>query len=309
MMWPAGIRCALLFVTWGIAPAIWAQAPDLSKVEFRSEKLAENLYALFGGGGNVALLTGGDGALLVDSELVELTPKLRAAVTRLSERPPRFVINTHFHFDHAGGNLSFGRGGAVILAHDNVRKHLMTRQVVNVGVDIVTEPTESEGLPVMTYGDGVRLHVNGEEILVRHVDDAHTDSDSFVYFSKANVLHTGDLFFNIGYPFVDGGNGGSLDGLIAAHKKALALCNDDTRVIPGHGPLAKKADFQGYHDMLVVIRDRVAKLVRANRTQEQVVAAKPAKEFDERWGKGLFNSDVFVARVYVDVARTLAKKK
>jgi glyoxylase-like metal-dependent hydrolase (beta-lactamase superfamily II) len=283
--------------------AAQAQGPDYSKVEFRSEKLADNLFVLFGAGGNVGVLTGADGALLVDAELVELSPKLRAAVALLAAKPPRFVINTHFHFDHAGGNPALGGGGAVILAHDNVRKHLMTRQVVNVGVDIVTEPTPHEGLPVVTFADGVRLHLDDEEVVVVHVPNAHTDSDAFVYFEKANVLHTGDLFMSIGYPFVDGGNGGTLAGLIAAHERALALCNDKTRVIPGHGPLSDRATLQAYHDMLVVIRQRVADLVKKGRSLEQIKAAQPTREFDERWGKGFITPDVFLQRAHIEAMR------
>ena len=287
--------------------ALHAQAPDLSKVEFRNEKLADNLYVLFGGGGNVALLTGADGALLVDAELVELTPKLRAAVSMLAEKPVRFVVNTHFHFDHTGGNASLGRGGAVILAQDNVRKHLMTRQVVNVGVEIATEPTPHEGLPVVTFEDGLRLHLDDEELTVQHVEHAHTDSDAFVFFEHANVLHTGDLFMSIGYPFADSGNGGSLDGMIAGQARALALCNERTRVIPGHGPMSGKAELQAYHDMLVIIRQRVSDLIKKRRTLEQVQAATPTREFDERWGKGFFTPQAFTQRVFIELSRAAKK--
>jgi glyoxylase-like metal-dependent hydrolase (beta-lactamase superfamily II) len=308
MIHAAWHRLALGVALAAFAPVALAQAPDYSKVEFRAEKLGENLHVLFGAGGNVAVLTGPEGALLVDSELVEITPKLRAAVMLLTEKPARFLINTHFHFDHAGGNTSLGRGGAVILAHDNVRKHLMTRQVVNVGVDIVTEPTAREGLPVITFADGLRLHVNDEEVVVHHVEHAHTDSDAFVYFEKANVLHTGDLFMSLGYPFVDAGNGGSLEGLIAAHEAALALCNDQTRVIPGHGKLAGKAELQAYHDMLVTVRQRVLALVKKDRSQEQVLAAAPSKEFDDRWGKGFVSPTVFTQRIYVEAMRSQKKR-
>ena len=289
------------------ATPAYSQAPDLSKVEFRSEKLADNLFALFGAGGNLAVLTGPDGALVVDSELVELSPKLRAAVTLVSEKPARFLINTHFHFDHAGGNTTLGRGGTVIVAHENVRKHLMTRQVVNVGVEIVTEPTAPEGLPVVTFEDGVSFHLNGEEVSAIHAANAHTDSDAFVFFKKANVLHTGDLFMSIGYPFVDAGNGGSSAGLIAAHARALALCNEQTRVIPGHGPVVGKAELQAYHDMLVVARKRVADLVKKGRTLEQVKAAGTTTEYDERWGKGFVTPDVFVQRLFIELSHP--KKK
>jgi len=307
LMWRAGLSAAGLALLVQ-APAAMAQAPDLSKVEFRTEKLGDNLFALFGGGGNIAVLTGPDGALVVDSDLVELSSKLRAALTMVSEKPPRFLVNTHFHLDHAGGNPTLGRGGTVIVAHDNVRKHLMTQQVVDVGsAKIVTEPTPPEGLPVITFAEGVKFHVNGDTVDVIHVDHGHTDSDAFVFFEKANVLHTGDLFMSIGYPFVDGGNGGTLDGLIAGDVRALALCNDQTRVIPGHGPLTNKADLQAYHDMLVVVRKRVSDLVNKGRTLEQVQAAAPTKEYEERWGKGFVNSQVFIQRIYIELSH--ARKK
>jgi cyclase len=284
-----------------------AQAPDPAKVEFRSEKLTDNLFALFGAGGNLAVLTGPDGALVVDSELVELSPKLRAAVTLVSEKPARFLINTHFHFDHAGGNTTLGRGGTVIVAHENVRKHLMTRQVIDVGVEIITEPTAAEGLPVVTFEDGVRFHLNGEEVSAIHVANAHTDSDAFVFFEKANVLHTGDLFMSLGYPFVDAGNGGSSAGLIAAHARAIALCNAQTRIIPGHGAVVGKAELQTYHDMLVEVRRRVADLVKKGRSLEQVKAAATTKEYDERWGKGFVTPDLFVQRLFIELSQP--KKK
>ena len=306
LMWPGITAAGLALLVQ--APTATAQAPDLTKVEFRTEKLGDNLFALFGAGGNIAVLTGPDGALVVDSDLVELSPKLRAALTMVSEKPPRFLVNTHFHFDHTGGNATLGRGGTVIVAHDNVRKHLMTQQVVDVGsTKIATEPTPSEGLPVITFAEGVKFHVNGDTVNVMHVDHGHTDSDAFVFFEKANVLHTGDLFMSIGYPFVDGGNGGTLDGLIAGHVRALALCNDQTRVIPGHGPLTNKADLQAYHDMLVVVRKRVSDLVNKGKTLEQVQAAAPTKEYEERWGKGFVNSQLFIQRIYIELSR--ARKK
>jgi cyclase len=292
------LACLAMF-----AGSAHGQAPDPAKIEYRSEKVGEGLNVLFGGGGNIAVLAGPDGAFVVDSDIVEMSAKLRGALALVTDQPPRFLLNTHFHFDHAGGNATLGRGGTVIVAHDNVRKHLMTRQVVTPGVEIVTEPMTREGLPVVTFEDGVRFHANGEEIAVYHVANAHTDSDAFVFFEKANVLHTGDLMMSIGYPFVDSANGGSLAGLIAAHEKALKLCNEKTRIIPGHGSLVGKADLQAYHDMLVTIRQRVADLVRKGRSLEQVQAAAPSKEFDERWGKGFFTADAFVQRVYIELRK------
>jgi cyclase len=298
----AAVCCAF-----GFAPVVSAQAPDMSKVEYRTEKLTDTLFVLFGGGGNIAVLTGPDGALVVDSDVPDLSPKLRAALTLLSEKPARFLVNTHFHFDHAGGNPTLGRAGLVIVAHDNVRKRLMTRQVINLGQDLVFEPTPAEGLPVVTFENGLTLHVNGEDVSINHVANGHTDGDAFVYFPKANVLHTGDLMMSVGYPFIDAGNGGSVDGLIAGHERALAVCNDQTRIIPGHGQLVARADLQAYHDMIATIRKRVADLVRKGRTLEQVRAAAPTREFDERWGKGFIKPEVFVERLFIDLKQP--KKK
>ncbi len=303
----AGIIAAGL-VLLAPGPMALAQAPDLSKVEYRSEKLGDNLFALFGGGGNIAVLTGPDGALVVDSDLVELSPKLRAALTH-GQRKTGAIPD-----QHALPLRSRRRQ-----CHAGTRRHgdRRPRQCAQAPHDpagggrgrdkIITEPTPPEGLPVVTFADGVKFHVNGETVAVNHVANAHTDSDAFVFLEKANVLHTGDLFMSIGYPFVDGGNGGTLDGLIAAHARALALCNDQTRVIPGHGPLVGKAELQAYHDMLVVVRKRVSDLVRKGRTLEQVQAATPTKEYDERWGKGFVNSQVFVQRIFIEQSR--ARKK
>jgi glyoxylase-like metal-dependent hydrolase (beta-lactamase superfamily II) len=297
------VTASLLLAT----PIAWAQAPDTAKVEYRSEKLTDNLYALFGAGGNIAVLTGPDGALVIDSDLLEMSAKLRAALALVSDKPARFLINTHFHFDHTGGNPALGRTGTVIVAQDNVRKRLMTRQVISLGTDIVIEASPPEGWPGITFENGLNFHVNGDDIAVIHVENAHTDSDAFVFFKKANVLHTGDLMMSIGYPFVDAGNGGTLAGIIAGHEKALALCNDQTRVIPGHGPLVTRSELQTYHDMLVVIRQRIADLVKKGRTLEQVQASQPTKEFDERWGKGFITPQVFVQRAFMELNRP--KKK
>jgi glyoxylase-like metal-dependent hydrolase (beta-lactamase superfamily II) len=195
----------------------------------------------------------------------------------------------------------------VIVAQDNVRKRLMSRQVISLGQDIVIEPTPPEGLPILTFENGLSFHVNGEDIAVNHVENAHTDSDAFVFFAKANVLHTGDLMMSIGYPFVDAGNGGTLAGIIAGHERALALCNEKTRVIPGHGPIVGRNDLQSYHDMLVTIRLRIAGLVKKGRSLEQIQAAKPTQEFDERWGKGFISPQVFVQRAFIELSQPRKK--
>jgi len=290
--------------------AVGAQAPDYSKVEYRNEKLTDNLFVLFGGGGNIAVLTGPDGTLVVDSDVPELSAKMRAAVSLLSDRPARFLVNTHYHFDHAGGNPTLGRGDTVIVAQENVRKRLSGQQVIKQdGIDMTIEPTPREGLPLVTFEDGLRFHLDGEEISLVHVAHGHTDGDAIVFFEKANVLHTGDLMMSIGYPIVDAGNGGTLDGLIAGQERALKFCDEKTRVIPGHGPVVGKADLQGYHDMLVTIRQRIGDLMRKGRSLEQIQAAAPTREFDDRWGKGFYKPDLFVQRVYIELGRAKAQAK
>jgi glyoxylase-like metal-dependent hydrolase (beta-lactamase superfamily II) len=300
---------ATAVLSWFAAGAL-AQAPDYTKVEYRNEKLTDNLFVLFGGGGNIAVLTGPDGSLVVDSDVPEMSAKMRAAVSLVSDRPARFLVNTHYHFDHAGGNPTLGRGNVVIVAQENVRQRLSGKQTLKQdGIDLTFDPTPREGLPLVTFEDGLQFHVNGEDVSVVHVAHAHTDGDAFVFFEKANVLHTGDLMMSVGYPIVDAGNGGSLDGLIAGHERIIKLCNDKTRVIPGHGPVVGKADLQAYHDMLVTIRQRVADLMRQGRSVEEVVSAHPSREFDERWGKGFYKPDLFVQRVFIELGRVKAQGK
>jgi glyoxylase-like metal-dependent hydrolase (beta-lactamase superfamily II) len=294
---------ATAVLSWFAAGAL-AQAPDYTKVEYRNEKLTDNLFVLFGGGGNIAVLTGPDGSLVVDSDVPEMSAKMRAAVSLVSDRPARFLVNTHYHFDHAGGNPTLGRGNVVIVAQENVRQRLSGKQTLKQdGIDLTFDPTPREGLPLVTFEDGLQFHVNGEDVSVVHVAHAHTDGDAFVFFEKANVLHTGDLMMSVGYPIVDAGNGGSLDGLIAGHERILKLCNDKTRVIPGHGPVVGKADLQAYHDMLVTVRKRITDLVRKGRTLEQVLAASPTQEYDERWGKGFVQPQLFVQRIFMEQKR------
>jgi glyoxylase-like metal-dependent hydrolase (beta-lactamase superfamily II) len=300
---------ATAVLSWFAAGAL-AQAPDYTKVEYRNEKLTDNLFVLFGGGGNIAVLTGPDGSLVVDSDVPEMSAKMRAAVSLVSDRPARFLVNTHYHFDHAGGNPTLGRGNVVIVAQENVRQRLSGKQTLKQdGIDLTFDPTPREGLPLVTFEDGLQFHVNGEDVSVVHVAHAHTDGDACVFFEKANVLHTGDLMMSVGYPIVDAGNGGSLDGLIAGHERIIKLCNDKTRVIPGHGPVVGKADLQAYRDMLVSIRQRVADLMRKGRSVEEVVAAHPSREFDERWGKGFYKPDLFVQRVFIELGRVKAQGK
>ncbi len=274
-----------------------AEETDWSKVEVKVVPLAGGVSMLVGEGGNIAVTTGKDGVFLVDDQFAPLLPKIRAAVKTLGDGPIRFVVNTHFHGDHTGGNAQLGEAGAVILAQENVRKRLGVERV-NPRTKERTPPAPPAAWPLVTYADGVTLYLNGDELEVTHVARAHTDGDSIIRFRKANVVHMGDTFFNGTYPFIDVDSGGSIDGVIAAADKVLASIDAGTKLIPGHGPLGTKADLQAYREMLVGIRDRVKALIAQGKTLDQVIAAKPTAQWDATWGKGFMKPDVFVGFVH-----------
>ena len=287
------------------APPAPMPAPPDTKIE--TVNLAPGIYMLIGRGGNIGVSVGRDGAAIIDDQFADMAPKIRAAVALLSEKPVQFVINTHLHGDHTGGNDAFGAAGAVIIAHDNVRKRLGSDQV-NPSNNQPIPARAREALPVVTFADSASLHFNDEDLEFTHLPNAHTETDIVVRFRKANILHMGDLFTG-GFPFIDGNTGGTLDGLILAHEKVLAGIDDTTRLIRGHGPLGNRAELQAYHDMLVVVRDRIAKLVKSGKTQEEVLAARPTKEFEEKYGGGNFNAEQWIGRAYVDQKRALEMRR
>ena len=286
------------------APAA-AQQQDFSKVEVKVERIAPGVAVLFGAGGNIDLSYGEDGNIIVDDQFAPLTDKIVAAVATLDPDPVRFVINTHWHFDHTGGNENFGRRGAVILAHDNVRARMSTEQFL-AAMNMKVPPSPKDALPVVTFADGVTLHLNGDTLHVIHVADAHTDGDSLVHWQKANVLHMGDTFFHrASFPFVDLSSGGSIDGVIAAANQGLQIAGPSTRIIPGHGPVATRAELMAYRDMLVDIRSKVAAGMRAKRTLAQIKASGPAARYG--MPDGFIKPDQFVEAVYNSL-RTPPKK-
>ncbi len=289
------------------APLALAQA-DYSKVEIKSVQLAPGLYSLFGSGGNMALLTGADGAVLVDDQFAPLAPKIRAAIALLTDRPVRFVINTHWHFDHTGGNEEFGGTGSIIVAHENTLQRLSTKQLVDF-FKVETPPSPRAALPVITFSQDLQLHLNGQDIEALHVKNAHTDTDVLLFFKPANVIHTGDTFLNGAYPFIDMGSGGSIEGMIASCSLVLTRSDDQTQIIPGHGPMAKRTDLQPWCAMLTTVRDRVVSAIRAGQSLQQLLAAKPTAEFDARFAKGSMTPDVWSQRVYTDLRRTITPGK
>jgi cyclase len=279
----------------GLVPTLWAQ--DRSKVEIRTIPVAENLYVLAGAGGNIALLTGDDGTLLIDDGYKELTEKTSAAVEAVSKTPIRLVVNTHWHSDHVGGNGEMAGMGAVVIAHESVRGRMSEdRHLAVVDRDVPASPPAA--LPKITFPDASTLYWNGEEVNLLHVPPAHTDGDSLVYFRKANVLHAGDTYFNGMYPFIDVNAGGSLDGMVKAADLALTLVNDQTKIIPGHGPLSDAAELKRYRNMLATVRDRVRALIKEGKSREEVIAAKPTGEFDGKWGGSWLPPDKWVGLVY-----------
>lgn len=273
-----------------------AAAQDFSKVEVRVEKLAPGLAVLSGAGGNIALSYGADGNVIIDDDYAPMTDKIVAAIRTLDRDPIRLVVNTHWHPDHAGGNQAFGKRGSLIIAHDNVRQRMSTEQLIEA-FQMRVPPSPREALPVITYGEGATLHLNGDTLHLVHVANAHTDGDTLVHWAKADVLHMGDIFLHqVMLPFVDVSSGGSIDGLIAAVDKGLELAGPNTRIIPGHGPLAKRADLIAFRDLLVDVRGKVAAGIAAGRTLAQIQASKPAARYG--MADGFIKPDQFIEGVY-----------
>jgi len=278
-----------------VAPAQPAQ--DFSKVEVKVEKLTPQIAVLHGSGGNIGVSFGDDGVFLIDDQFAPLNAKIRAAVETLAKGAIRFVFNTHWHGDHTGGNLALANQGAVIVAHDNVLKRLSTDQFMSL-FKRKTPASPPKALPVITFGSELTFHLNGDEASVFHVEHAHTDGDSIVWFKKANVVHMGDTFVVGGFPLIDVDSGGSLDGFIAAADRVLGIANDATIIIPGHGVTSDKKHLAEWRDMIVTIRKRVAKLKADHKTLEQAIAEHPTAEFDAGRAQGFIKPPLLIETIY-----------
>jgi len=266
-------------------------------VEFNTFQLSDTIYMIRGQGGNVGISDGADGLFIIDDQVRPVTKELLQAIRKISGKPIKIVVNTHYHEDHVGGNEAIGQAGAMIIAQDNVRKRMTTEQV-SIFINATTPPYARDALPLVTFNDRMSLHMNGETVTAYHVPNGHTDGDSIIHFPVSNVIHMGDMFFNGLYPYVDLDAGGSIQGIIAAADLALSLADDSTRIIPGHGPLGVTEDLRNYRDYLVAAVANVQALVDEGMTLEQAVAEQPTKAWDEELGKIWITPPQFVTFIY-----------
>jgi cyclase len=263
----------------------------------QTQKLTDSVFLLSGPGGNVVVLNGGDGKLLGDNFVMPAWPHLKEALDAIGQAPIKTAIDTHWHFDHSDNNGALRAAGATLLAHENTKKRMSETHTLAV-LNLTFPPSPSSALPQQTFKESHKISMNGENVALMHIPPAHTDSDIYIHFEKANVIQTGDVFFNGIYPYIDNGTGGSVTGMIAAATKLLAVADNNTKIVPGHGPLGNKADLMKFREMLSIVRERLQKLKSSGKTVQEAVAAKPLDDLDPVWGKGLFNSDTFIQIAY-----------
>jgi glyoxylase-like metal-dependent hydrolase (beta-lactamase superfamily II) len=292
---------AAAFAAWG------GQAPDLSKVQIKASKVSGNIYMLEGAGGNIGASIGEDGIVIVDDQFAPLAEKIQAALKSLgiTDKPVRFVINTHYHGDHTGGNAPFSNAGSTVIAQDNVRKRLESGGTAGNGGSIKMEnkPAEKAALPIITFEHDVTVHLNGEDIHALHFPSGHTDGDSIIFFPKNNVVHMGDDFVRYGFPFIDVSSGGSVQGMIAAMEKASAQLPADVKVIPGHGAISNLDDVREFTKMLKETSAVVQKALDAHKTLEQMKQEKILDPW-KKWSGDFVNTDAFIETLYNSLTGT-----
>lgn len=272
-----------------------------AKVEIKTIPVGDGIFMLQGAGGNIGISAGEDGVFMIDDQFSPLTPKILEAIARISTKPIRFLINTHWHGDHTGGNENLGKMGVIIVAHDNVYQRLSTDQFIKA-FNMKSPASPKNALPVLSFNDEVTFHLNGLHIQAYHVKNAHTDGDSIIIFKDKNIIHTGDIFFNGFYPFIDSRTGGSIYGMIEAAATLLTHVDDKTKIIPGHGPLANKQDLQNYHDMLVQVVEAVTPLTEKGLSLEEATKLDPLKDLNEKWGGGFLKPEKFLGTIYQTIA-------
>ena len=289
-----------LFITFTLSLLVlssFAQR-DFSKVQIKKTEVTDNIYMLQGAGGNIGLYVSEDGVMMIDAQYAPLSEKLQNAVKEIADQDIKFVLNTHWHFDHTGGNENFANGsGSIIVAHENVRKRLTKDHFNDIFKwDIKAAPKKA--WPVITFTDSLHFFLGDEEIQIFHGDNAHTDGDAVVYFKTSNVIHTGDVFVRYGFPFIDITVGGSIDGMIALQESILSQIDDDTKIIPGHGQLSSKKDLEEVLSMLKTTRNLVAKAKKSGKSLDETLTASPLKDFHERWNGSFISTDLYTQFVY-----------
>jgi cyclase len=291
---------SLLSAPQGGAPAVdpvEESTRKMAAIPLQTMPLRDNIHLLFGPGGNMVVLDGPEGKILVDSSFGRVAPKVKQMLDGFSGAPLKILIDTHWHFDHTDGNAAMHKMGATILAHENTRTRLSTPQVIEfLKMNFPASPPEA--LPQQTFTESFELFFNKEEIRLTHFDPAHTDSDIYIHFVNGNVLHMGDTYFNGAYPFIDHSTGGSINGMVAAATKGIGMTDASTKIVPGHGPMGDKAGLTRYRDMLVNVRDHVQKEKSSGKSLQEIIATKPTAEFDAAYGGGLNTPDQFVELVY-----------
>ena len=289
-----------LFLFQIIATSIYSQ--EAPKVKLDVEKVVDNLYTISGHGGNTGVFVGKDGLLIIDTKDGSVNNEIKTQLSEISNKPVRYVINTHWHYDHIGGNESMGNAGAIIVAHENVYK-LMNKEQYLEFFDRKVPSAPKSALPIITFTKDLTFHIDDEEIYVFHLTPGHTDGDAVIYFRKSNVIHMGDLYFNGFYPYIGISSGGSINYMINVIEQILPMINNKTRVIPGHGPLSNKDNLEEYLDMLNQIRNKIVQQIKSGKTLEEIIESKPTQRFDEEWGDGFLTPNKFVELVYKDLVR------
>ena len=270
------------------------------EVDININQVSKQVFMITGKGGNIGLIIGKDGTFLIDDQYAPLTELIIKAIKSVGGSHPKFLINTHYHGDHTGGNEKLGQGGTLIFSHDNVRERLVTGSFIKA-FNKKREGLSKVGLPVVTFSEDISFHLNGETIHAIHAPYAHSDSDSFIHFKTANVIHTGDLFFNGFYPFIDVNHGGTLKGMIKGVDRILMLADDKTKIIPGHGPIGNRKQLKSYRQMLRTAYERLRKLKAEGKTAKEAAAEKPLADLEAVWGDGLFKADRWIGLIYSGV--------
>ena len=290
------ISIFLLFIA--MLMAFNAQAQDFSAVEIQTTTVAEGVYALQGAGGNLGLVVSDGGAFLIDDQYAPLTEKILAAIAEVTDQPVKFVLNTHWHNDHTGGNENMRETGALIVAHDNVRKRLKAGQLIEF-FNSEVPPAPDAALPVVTFSETITFHLGEHTVYAEHVANAHTDGDSIVQLQEANVIHTGDLVFYGMYPFIDYSSGGNLGGMINAADRILEIAGPETKIIVGHGgPVIDRDQMAEYRNLLAVTDQRMQSMIAEGKDLEAILDAEPLAEFEADWGRGFINSERWIELIY-----------